>query len=133
VLNIKTKGESTMNFNWIEKNHYASKGMKGADLTITNSCKEAKKEKISFRFRNGTYKKITQTNYIVFSIIPNRIYFKESDANKGFKLTGYGKYNDSCSFQVAGNYPTLEGSYTIEYDKKEGLYFIDLEKNLDLL
>ena len=121
-----------MKFNWIEKGHYSPKGMRGADLTITNSCKQAKKERISFRFRNGSYKKITQTNHIVFSIIPNKIYFKESDENKGFKLTGHGKNNDSCSFQATGNYPTLEGDYAMEYDKKEGLYFVDLEKKLNV-
>lgn len=116
-----------MEFNWIEKG-FTSKGIKCADLTITNSDKKSKKERISFRFRNGVFKKITSTDYMVFAVVNNRIYFKESDKIKGFKLTGFGKESDSCSIQATGNYPVLEGNYLVEYDKKEHLYFVDLEK-----
>jgi len=118
---------SKKELNWIGRDNYR---FGTCDVSIRLSDPKAKKQNTNFRFRNGCYKKITNTLFMVVAYFENRVYFKESHEGIGVKLTGPAKTNDSLSITISGiSEKAIEGDYDLKYDREENLYYIDMNEN----
>lgn len=88
---------------------------------------------VTFRFYNESEKKIGNTGYAALDIDheERRVYFVESDATEGWKLTGQGNVRTlSFSFEAtetADEWASHEGEYNLLKDSSSGDYYIDLK------
>lgn len=92
------------------------------------------KSMLLFKFRKNSIHKIAvDCQYIVIAKDDNKIYFKESDKNRGFKINDY--CMNTKSFKVDLSKFTIPeecfGEYNLEFDSKLGLHYICLSRKLE--
>lgn len=88
----------------------------------------------AFSFRFGSEKRITASKYMIAGLEGGRVYFCGANPEDGYKLVdNSGKANtytlrctDERMARVCGK---CKGGYNLEYDKIEGLYYIQLVKS----
>lgn len=109
---------------WIKKKHCQTFKRESADVTISIiQCDTAENGIMTrFAFKNNCQFKLTTNGYIVFALENNRIYFKEANADEGFKLS----YMNSINTLV--DLSEFKGGYMLNYDESLNLYYIDLSK-----
>ena len=112
---------------WIEKekssNSHAERGVEVRVSTVRSKPKKA----TSFTFYNNAHLKVTKNEYIVCAMLGNRIYFKESNDLKGYKLSGKKNLKTISKVFRVGLLPEkTNGCYLLEFDHKDGLYYVDL-------
>lgn len=118
------KGKNMDNLKWVTKGHTQTFKKDTADVSISIvQCATAENGILTrFAFKNNCQYKITDTGYIVFARQDNRIYFKVSNAGKGFKLS----YMNSINTLV--DLSEFKGGYMLNYDELLDLYYIELNK-----
>lgn len=85
---------------------------------------------LAARFADDSYKKISDTGYMVVEIDRElkRIYFLPANSDDGFKLTSTkSENNKSITFTIQNHedWEETQGCYFLLKDHKEGLYYID--------
>ena len=92
-----------------------------------------KGNRVQFKFRKNSSYKITDGNYVMVARDGDRVYFKEGDASRGFKLGDYGV--DTKIFKVKQErFPVSEsemGEYNLEFDSRFGLHYICFKRKLE--
>ena len=109
---------------WVKKKHCQTFKRESADVTISIIQCDTAENGIMTRlvFKNNCQYKLTTNGYIVFARENNRIYFKGSNADEGFKLS----YMNSINTLV--DLSEFKGGYMLNYDELLELYYIDLTK-----
>lgn len=113
--------------NWITKHSNVKKGI---DVSITLSKEDSQKQQTSFRFRNHTSEKITDTGYIKLAVMNNKLFFAKAEPTEGFKLSDASKFGDARGVAIRGFSDLKNGDYDLLFDKEYGLFYVDLSKNL---
>lgn len=98
------------------------KDLKSRDYTTMNMS-----------FRDGIEKTITKTGYIMFGVCKNRLYFKETSDNEGYKVTSKGGTTASTSMHIGSDAekvfaPYAKHEFHLKYDDFQELYYVELEK-----
>ena len=92
------------------------------------------KKMLLFKFRKNSIHKIApDCQYIVVARDDNKIYFKESDKLRGFKLGDYCMNTKAFKIDMR-KFPLREddfGEYNLEFDTKLGLHYICLARKLE--
>ena len=104
------------------------------DVRITNSCATGG---LRFSFSPNAWEKaFGESKYFIIGYDedkPNRIYFSKATWENGIKLQCVGKgYNAIADYTAAKKIPEFSrfiGKYTLEYEKTEDMYFIDVKEN----
>ena len=118
---------------WLENGKSQHRSEFDGDLII-NFEKHADVTRVQFRFRkNSIYKIISNNEYVVVARDGNNIYFKESNATRGFKVS---RWTDNVKiFKVSCEKLKLTedniGEYNIEFDSNLGLHYICLGRKLE--
>jgi hypothetical protein len=112
---------------FMEKKFY-SKGTKDVSITV------GKDGDINITFRNETYDAIApNTQHIIYAVTEDRIYFKETDARKGYKLVSsknvtsgrrYLCFNHNKHKELYDWVKDNEGDYDLKWDAKINLWFV---------
>lgn len=88
---------------------------------------------VSIRFRDGSYKKASSSEYVSFGYDPeiNRLYFNTASKVDGYKLCGDNSENKYTAFAYsnANEWRQYEGEYDLVKDKQTGTYYIDLKSS----
>lgn len=113
-----------------------------ADVTINDvyptkdDKKNGTKARISFTFRNGARRAISENDYVLLAVIKNRIFFKTGSMNDGFLIssasTNSGIVKDNGYMRVTEKeciemLKPFIGSYDLKYDQFYELYYIERE------
>lgn len=126
--------------NFITKSHTRKAATKEVVVRLNLSGAFANGEKrynVVFRFYEDSYKKICRdTEYMVYAIdaMNSRIYFKESNAIDGYKITYTNAHSATTSKRVCVSVNNVDfwnscvGDYNLLFDRNEGLYYIDFSK-----
>lgn len=118
---------------WLEKSHSQNRTQFDCDVVVGVEGRRDTKLLV-FRFRkNSIYKIVSNEEYIILARDGNNIYFKESDAKRGFKV---GNWSPSVkAVKINFNKISLTddqlGEYNIEFDSKLGLHYICLNRKLE--
>ena len=83
--------------------------------------------------KNSIYKIISNEEYVVIAKDGNKIYFKEANRIRGFKL-GNWTPNVKCFKVMLSKFPLREedlGEYNLEFDTNLGLHYICLNRKLE--
>ena len=103
------------------------------DVRITNSYATGGRR---FSFSPNAWEKaFGESKYFIIGYDedkPNRIYFSKATQYNGIKLQCSGKgYNAIADYTAAKKIPEFKkfiGEYTLEYEKAEDMYFIDVKE-----
>ena len=104
------------------------------DVRITNSCATGG---LRFSFSPNAWEKVLgESKYFIIGYDkdkPNRMYFLRATQYNGIKLQCSGKgYNAIADYTAAKRIPgflKFIGEHTLEYEKTENMYFIDVKEN----
>lgn len=115
---------------WLENNRSQNRTLFDGEVIL----QKMKDGRIQFKFRKNSYHKIiSNEEYLILAKDNDKIYFKESDAQRGFHLLDWGintKY-----FQLKPEKLPLVtdnfGEYNLEFDTKLGLHYISLNRKLE--
>lgn len=106
----------------------------GEVVLHTERRSKTDKNMLLFKFRKNSIHKIAvDCEYVVIARDGNRIYFKESDKTRGFKVGDYCMNTKSFKVDMT-RFPIPEkylGEYNLEFDSKLGLHFICLDRKLE--
>lgn len=107
------------------------------DVFITINEKKGASNKIiklSIHFRNSCFKKF-ESEYIIFAPYENRIYFKQSDLNHGFKLTNKTQKGNRAVIMptiqkkdISKFEPFCKKELPLKYDELYKMYYVEIEK-----
>ena len=101
--------------------------------------KNGQRHSLNIIFYNYSYKKASDSNYIVveFDDKSNQLYFVPANEEKGYKLQNSTKdgSNKRLTFSIKPyeleTWEAYKGEYNLKKDLTEGLYYIDLKKGGD--
>lgn len=105
---------------WIGKSKSRGFGVKEVSITMQ---KAKERKQTSFRFGNNCFLRISKSGYIVFALVGNRIYFKESTDKVGYRLTA--RTNEAVCFKTNVQLDNFVGDYDLKWDSKERLNYIE--------
>lgn len=111
------------NLNFVDKSQGSDRE---GDVYIRINGKGRLSGNISFRFES--WEKITKGDYIRFAVSGNRMYFTESNAKRGYKLSLEGKNQrvvQTTDETTMGWILKNKGDYPLLYDDAEELYYIE--------
>lgn len=117
------------NISWVikSKGYYSGK----ADIDIHIS-KSKGKERMAITIRNGCHKKF-DSEFIVFGIDGDRLWFAPADASNGYKMSIATSHSDNRYVQCTDE--TLVtwahdhvGNYRLSKDVESGLHFVDARR-----
>lgn len=115
---------------WIENDKAQNRTQFDGEVVISLE----KGERLLFKFRkNSIYKIISNEEYVVIAKDGNKIYFREANRMRGFKL-GNWTPNVKCFKVMLGKFPLREedlGEYNLEFDTNLGLHYICLNRKLE--
>ena len=101
-------------------------------VKIQKANPRSKSDGVKLTFVNQWGSCISKTGYIVPAVYKNRLYFKESDAVNGWKLSSYNAGINRSNMVILTNANVLkwareygEGMYSIHHDKELDLYYIE--------
>lgn len=117
--------EMLSSFNWRTKTN-------NSHLQDDISINLTKDNRLSFSFRNACQERISSTGFISVCYHKNRIFFKESNARDGFKLTGGGsKKNKYIQINIVDTTEkAFIGDYKeLKYDDFLELYYVEKKGN----
>lgn len=122
-----------MNFFTKQGNFRITTGL--GDVFINLSIKKGKKinyTKLLIHFRKSTHHKF-KSEYIIFAIYQNRIYFKESDIKEGFKITNKNNTSGVISATIVEKdiskfEPFLKKELELKYDEIYKMYYVEVEE-----
>lgn len=120
--------------NWIENDRCHNRSLFDSDVIISVVNKKANEKKVVIKFRKSSFYKIVSNEmYMVVARDGAKIYFKESDCKRGFKLCDW---TESVKYlKIDVNKLRLskedEGEYNLEYDSSLGLHYICLVRKLE--
>lgn len=108
--------------NWITKK--STNKSTNADMMI--SAHKGKNCMIyRFGFYNFSYKRL-RGQYIMLAKYKNRIYFKATDENTGFKLSDYNKNHSNCCFKArVKEMNDFIGEHELLFDDSEKLWYVE--------
>ena len=118
---------------WLEKSHSQNRTQFDSEVIISLENR-ADNKMLLFRFRkNSVYKIISKEKFIVVAKDGDNIYFKESDAAHGFKVSDWSPSIKSFKIKADRLPLTNEnlGEYNLEFDTKLGLHYISLYRKLE--
>lgn len=106
------------------------------DVFISSSIKKGNKTnytKVLFHFRKSTHHKF-DSEYLIFAIYQNRIYFKESHIKEGFKITNKNNTSGVFSVTVAEKdlvkfEPFLKKELFLKYDEIYKMHYVEIEED----
>lgn len=112
------------NLKWVTKKHTQTFKRDLTDVSISIvQCDTAENGILTrFTFKNNSQFKLTNNGYIVFAKENNRVYFKGSNADEGFKLTYMNNFNTGVDLSE------FRGNYSLLFDELTSLYYIDLNQ-----
>ena len=124
--------KSTCNaINWVTKQRGYYPGADDIDIHIGKSNG---RERMAMTIRNGVHEKFG-SEYLVFGIDGDRLWFAESDATYGYKMTTAGKNNPNENRYVSVMDESLVswahnhiGAYRLDRDVKSGLCYVDARR-----
>ena len=100
-----------------------------ADVTITvHKPKSSGSKQSAIRFRRKSHLRITKNLYFEFAITNNRIYFRESTPNAGYKLCDESNEGNSLGAKITIDFTPLVGDYELLWDDNMKLNYIDISK-----
>lgn len=85
---------------------------------------------LSMVVRDNLFKQFG-SDYVCFGIFKNRIYFRGTDKQSGYKVTVKGTHayiQATLQAEEIANYEPFVGDYTLRYDEFYELYYIDIER-----
>jgi len=91
---------------------------------------------VSFTFRNGAAMIMTKSGYIVVAMVGDKLYFKESTSDRGYKVTKKNQVKVESRYCYISNNDlrswalTRKGDYRLHLDSKEKLYYIDTAERI---
>lgn len=88
----------------------------------------------AFSFRNGVEKRITTSQYMLAGLEGGRVYFVGASPEEGYKLIDNTGKSSTRTLRCTEERLTrvcakCKGGYNLEFDKIEGLYYIQLSKS----
>lgn len=114
---------------WLEASRGANRTQFDGEVILAFE----KEKYVLFKFRKNSNYKITDKEYLVVAKDGNRIYFKEAEENRGFKLSSW--TNRVKCFKIAADRLQLTkndvGEYNLEYDVNLHLHYICLVRKLE--
>lgn len=120
-----------MDFLWHGKRGYSQRALEGEPQSDVSIRKADMEDKIRARFifRNGANDKISETDYMVYAIYKNKIYFKGADEHTGLKMTANNTKCGNRYVQINREEDAVDiwdflGDYKLMFDEKKKLYFI---------
>lgn len=118
---------------WLEKDHAQNRTQFDGEVVLTVD-KHLKSPLLQFKFRkNSFYKIVDNSDSMVIARDGNRIYFKESDSSRGFKLCKWSVGSKIIKVRL-DRFPIDSdklGEYNLEFDTKLGLHYICLNRKLE--
>lgn len=128
------KESLTNQIHWYEKQRTGCCAKYVYDVKISRSGKN--KNAIVIYLRNGIHKNITNTEYMRFGVLHDRMFFIPSNEKEGWRLYSptksksdkYRTIRACVPFEEAGQFKKFEGEYMIEFDKYYQCYYIDVER-----
>ena len=120
---------------WLEKDKSQNRTEFDGEVVLnTERRTNSDKRMLLFKFRKNSIHKIAvDCQYVVIAKDGNKIYFKESDKKRGFKIGNY--CMNTKSFKVdLRKFPIDDeyfGEYNLEFDTKLGLHYICLNRKLE--
>lgn len=107
-------------------------GNSDISINVSNGGKQMTKgtKKLSIIIRDNLWKQF-KSDYIVFAIMKNRIYFRASDRFEGYKIA---VKNTSAYIGCVitgdeiADYESFVGNYHLRFDDYYELYYIDIEQ-----
>lgn len=113
-----------MALNFITKQKNCTRSKEDVSISLTGK----KKLSTSIILRNNADRKLTKSGYVVVAIDKDRLYFKESHQNEGYKLST--KAMTTSTFAINSEELndfalTHSGDFPLLYDKENKLYYID--------
>lgn len=118
-------------FVWVNKKK-CSKTPSEFDCTI-GVYKTKGIERVNLTLRNGVNKKLSTTEYVMFGIDGDRLWFAQGDSRTGYKMSK-SNHSDQITTSQSQVPEFLEwahhhiGDYTLNRDSSSGLYFIDARR-----
>ena len=123
-------------FNFVTKQgNFATTSCEG-DVYISIIAKKVRKTiklKLTFHFRRNLAQKFS-SNYVVFTRYENRIYFKSTTIDLGFKI--YSKSKNSAQFcvtieeeDVKEYEPFCKKELDLKYDKNFKMYYVEINES----
>lgn len=115
---------------WVTKTR--RKGTENADvlLGVSSVSRKRKTPMVYFTFYSNAFEKFTDTEYAVFAVKGNKIYFNSAEMNQGYKLSKASANTNVMQVPVNKNLHTALGQHTGSYvmfkDRELGLYYIEL-------
>ncbi len=96
------------------------------DVFITFPFYQGKRS-TRFSFHRGSAEKVTKTGYIEAAIFQNRLYFRESDQEHGYKLNKSSAVEAVVFTQerLAMFFECVPGEYNLQYDNERNYYYIE--------
>ncbi len=118
---------------WLEKDYSQQRTQFDCDVVVTI---ERRKEAtmLLFKFRkNSIYKIVSNEEFLTLAKDGVNIYFKASDAKRGFKIGSWSEHVKSIKLKYSKLPLTDEelGEYNLEYDSRLGLHYICLKRKLE--
>lgn len=90
-----------------------------------------KKLSTSITFRNNVQRSITKTGYLVVAISGERLYFRESEPECGYKVSNSdskSSVHTSITNEGLNDFSlTHAGDYPLQFDRELKLFYIDTE------
>lgn len=135
----KMKEQLKPELNWVTKKHATA--VNGTDVSIRISgkgkakdpAKRAETKVLTIIFRNGLYKQF-DSEYIMFAVLKNRLYFKGTTAGMGYKITqkntsGYMsatlQKEEIAEFEAFA----FQRDFSLKYDDFMEMYYVQLSSN----
>lgn len=132
MLTFEKNPKDTSKFLWVTKTKVRVKEEDDIVISLANPSKQ-KPTRATIHFYNYTSMKVTGTEYVMYGIDGDRIYFAESDNISGFKLTTQTenriaisqvtdpKFVEWCRAHIGG--------YKLRLDSSSGLYYAECRRH----
>lgn len=122
-----------MNFFTKKGNFLVTNGIGDVFISISGKqIKDGKAHKLVFHFRNSCFLKF-ECDYLIFARYENRIYFKKSTINEGFKITNKTKARAIISPTIEKeDIPTFQlfcsKELELKYDELYKMYYVEVKE-----
>jgi len=120
-------------FTWVTKSKNWCKIENDIAISIARASGNCKRERAMVHFHNFAAKRISNSNYVMFGIDGDRLYFAESDSTSGFKMSAKCEDKRMATSQISDDKfvewaREHRGEYTLHQDAGSGLYYIDTRR-----
>lgn len=114
---------------WVGRDSATQRRNSKKDVSISVTTNKGRPA-ISLIFRNDMHQLLSETDFIQFAIMKNRIFFQGSNAEEGLLMYQASDHNNNrylklSRAEIVEKLKEFEGDYSIEYDEFYELYYIE--------